>query len=311
MQMQSVCICIIDVRQNNMKKHKLIRIIVSLAAVSCILISSGCGNSSNPAEDEGKAGVPMIAVTIVPEQTFVEAVCGDLAEIIVMIPPGNSPENYEPSPAEMERFGRAVLYFTIGVPVEEANILPNSKDVRVVALQEEVSAEYPDRLFETGERDPHIWLSPKRVKVMIASIAREMSSVDPANREYYENNARAYIGELDELDKEILSVLEPALNRKFIVFHPAFGYLAEDYGLTMYALEHEGKESTPKHLQEMIDLAKAENIRAVFYQEEIDSSQSEAFAEEIGGKTIQLAPLAADFTENLRNMAALIAEVMQ
>ena len=100
-------------------------------------------------------------------------------------------------------------------------------------------------------------------------------------------------------------------NRKFIVYHPAFGYLAEDYDLTMYSLEEEGKEATPRHLADMIDLAKSENIKAIFYQEEIDSSQSKAFAEEIGGRTIQLSPLAADYIENLKAMAQLMAEVMQ
>ena len=58
-------------------------------------------------------------------------------------------------------------------------------------------------------------------------------------------------------------------------------------------------------------LAKEENIKVIFYQEEIDSSQSEAFAEEIGGKTIQLAPLAADYINNLKNMAQTMAEAMQ
>jgi len=99
--------------------------------------------------------------------------------------------------------------------------------------------------------------------------------------------------------------------KKFIVYHPAFGYLADDYGLTMVALEQEGKEATPQQLEKIIDLAKKENIKAIFYQEEIDSSQSEAFAEEIGGKTIQLAPLAADYIGNLKNMAETMAEVMQ
>ena len=79
----------------------------------------------------------------------------------------------------------------------------------------------------------------------------------------------------------------------------------------MFSLEEEGKEATPKHLAEMIDLAKREDIRAIFYQEEIDASQARAFAEEIGGKTIQLSPLAADYIDNLRAMAGLMAEVMQ
>ena len=113
------------------------------------------------------------------------------------------------------------------------------------------------------------------------------------------------------MDKQIKNALEGVKDRKFIVFHPAFGYLADDYDLQMYALEENGKEATPQRLQEMVDLAKEENIKAVFYQAEISSKQAESFAEEIGGKTVQLAPLAPDYIENLKNMVTLISEVMQ
>jgi zinc transport system substrate-binding protein len=147
--------------------------------------------------------------------------------------------------------------------------------------------------------------------VMVASIAEEMGKLDTVNKSAYEKNAAAYIEKLDELDQEIISSLKNAANKKFIVFHPAFGYLADDYGLSMYALEEEGKEATPRHLQEMIDLAKRENIKAIFYQAEIDSRQSAAFAEEVHGKTIRLDPLAEDYIENLKKMAETIAEAAQ
>ena len=93
-----------------------------------------------------------------------------------------------------------------------------------------------------------------------------------------------------------LSALE---NRAFIVFHPAFGYFADEYGLTMYALEDEGKEATPRRLMEMVDFARESGIRVIFYQAETDVSQAQAFAEEIGGTCVALDPLAAEYTENL------------
>ncbi|UWG97617.1 MAG: zinc ABC transporter substrate-binding protein [Candidatus Dehalobacter alkaniphilus] len=295
---------------------KALSTMLGLTLILSLLVVTGCNSKEKAVETSeaaGKATVskPIIAVTIVPEQTFVEAVCGDLAEVVTLVPPGNSPENYEPTPQEREKFSKASLYFSIGVPTEEANILPNVGDIKVVSLQKVVASVYPERMFASGERDPHIWLSPKRAKVMVETIAREMGELDAANKETYAKNAAAYIAQLDELDKEISSALKGVQSKKFIVYHPAFGYLADDYELTMYALEQEGKEATPRHLQEMIELAKKENIKAIFYQEEIDSSQSEAFAEEIGGKTIQLAPLAADYIGNLKKMAETMAEVMQ
>ncbi len=294
-----------------MKRLRLITLVCLL--VLSILSLFSCGTSGSVgAESTGDTALkPIIAVTIVPEQTFVEAVCGDLAEVVTMVPPGNSPENYEPTPQEMEKFNKASLYFSIGVPTEQAHILPNAGNIKVISLQDAVAAVYPVRIFESGESDPHIWLSPKRVKVMIASIASEMSKIDPQNQDLYNKNAEAYIKQLDELDQNIKSALTGVQNKKFIVYPPAFGYFADDYGLTMYALEDEGKEATAQHLQDMIDLAKKENIKVIFYQEEIDSSQSAAFAEEIGGKTMQLSPLAANYIESLNSMADLMSEVMQ
>lgn len=289
-----------------MKRKKIGYIILGCIFTLSLLAINGCTR-----KEEFDNNKPTIAVTIVPEKTFVEAVCKDLVNVVTLVPPGNSPESYEPTPSDMEKFHKASLYFSIGVATEEANILPNAKDINVVSLQDEVATVYEDRTFESGERDPHIWLSPKRAKVMVEVIKREMCKLDPPNKETYEQNANEYIQQLDQLDGEIKTTLEKVENKKFVVYHPAFGYLADDYELEMFSLEEEGKEATAAHLQQMIDLAKQENIKAIFYQEEIDSSQSEAYAEEIGGKTVQLSPLAADYIENLKKMADTMAEAMK
>lgn len=274
----------------------------------CCMFLTGC--NSKPAQEE-MPDKKIIAVTIVPEKTFAEAVCGDLAEVVVMVPPGSNPENYEPTPQEMKLLERASVYFTIGVPTEEANILPEIGDMKIVSLQDEVAKQYQDRVFSSGERDPHIWMSPKRAEVMVEVIAGEMGRIDSKNKDIYNRNAQEYIKKLERLDQDIAETLQNVKNKKILVYHPAFGYLADDYGLQMYALEEEGKEASIKHLQDMIDLAKKENIKVIFYQEEIDSSQCEAFAEEINGQTMQLAPLAPDYINNLEKMVQMMKETMQ
>lgn len=116
--------------------------IISITFLTLVLLSTvSCSKETIQTEK------PIIAVTIVPEQTFVKAVCGDLVDVITLIPPGNSPENYEPTPKEMEKFSKASLYFPIGVPTEKSNILPNIGNVKVVSLQDEVASVYPDRTF--------------------------------------------------------------------------------------------------------------------------------------------------------------------
>ncbi len=294
-----------------MKKISLFGISILIMVILMLSIMAGCANKATTTDAKEK---PIVAVSIVPQKTFAEAVCGDMAEVIVMVPPGNSPANYEPTPKEMEQFSKAKLYFAVGVPTEEANIMPKAKEIKemkMIKLQEDVSKIYPDRELAPETRDPHIWLSPKRAIVMVQSIAREMGEFDPTNKEKYEENAQKYIAELENMDKQIKNALEKVKNRKFIVFHPAFGYLADDYKLQMYALEEDGKEATPQRLEEMVDFAENEGIKAIFYQAEISSKQAQSFAEEIGGKTVQLAPLASNYIDNLKNMAELMSEVMQ
>jgi len=291
--------------------HKNRKWIVGIMIILISVFVMGCSNNKSSNNKEDKL---VVAVSIVPEKTFVEAVCGDLVDVTVMIPPGNSPANYEPTPQEIEQFSKSKLYFAIGVPTELANIIPKTTELesmKVIKLHEEVANVYPELEIAAGERDQHIWLSPKRTIVMVESILREMSALDPDHKEIYEENAQSYIKALEALDLQLKTELENISNRKFIVFHPAFQYLADDYNLEMVALEEDGKEATAQRLQEMIDLAKSQNIKLIFYQAEISSKQAEAFAEEIGGQTIQLAPLAPNYIENLEQMIELMVEVMQ
>ncbi|MBE6809059.1 MAG: zinc ABC transporter substrate-binding protein [Clostridia bacterium] len=282
-------------------------VIILLTLLISVVSFAGC-KAEESAENGDKKTV---AVSIVPEATFVNKVCGNKFNIVTVIPAGASPETYEPSPAEMKEISEAELYFSIGVPAEENSILPIiSKETKTVALHTKVSAIYPDRT-DDGGRDPHIWLSPKRVMVMVASIAEAFKETDPENAEFYETNANEYIKELENLDSYIITALAGSKNRKFIAFHPAFGYFAEDYSLTMYALEEHGKETTAKRLAEMADLAKRENIKSIFYQAEASKKQALAFAEEIDGKAVMLEPLSSDYIANLKAMTDSLKEAIK
>ena len=282
---------------------KIVSLIILFVVVIVLLLFFSVKGKEN---DDNKA---IIAVSIVPEVEFVKAVSGDDFQVVTMIPSGASPENYEPTPMEREKFERASIYFSIGVPTEENNILPSiSENTKLIKLDEEVRKKYEDLTFENGSRDPHIWLSPQRVMVMVQKIVDELSELKPENKEKYQENANKYIEELENLILEVDSMLSQKENKKFIVYHPAFAYLADEFGMEMYALEEEGKEATVESLKEKIDLAKKEGIKYIFYQAEIDSSQAKAFAEEIGGQTMMLEPLAENYIENLKKMADLLAK---
>lgn len=251
-----------------------------------------------------------IAVSIAPEIEFVQEVVGERAKIVCVIPEGGSPASYAPSPKELVGIREAKLYFTIGVFAEKLNILgmlPES--LRVVPLHEEAAKKYPE-LSIGASRDPHIWLSPRRVMAMVQKIAEEVSGVDPEHGAEYYLNAQKYIEKLQKTDTEIKGMFTAGSRKIFIAFHPAFGYFADDYGLDMYALEKHGKEAGVKYLQELIDIAKKNNVKAIFYQKQTASRQVQAFAREIGGKAVMLNPLAKNYADNLLQLAKTMQENM-
>ena len=276
-------------------------------------ILTGC-NEIEESSSTAKEKKPIIAVSIVPQETFVQAVGGELVDTVVLIPPGNNPENYAPSPQTLVKLSEATLYFSLGVPAEKANILPKIPEInetlKVIDLAAIVGEIYPHRKFAPNSIDPHIWLSPKRVVVMIETIAQELAQIDPENKAVYEENAQKYIEKLTTLDEDIKSLLADVPNKTFIIYHPSLGYFADDYGLVMIAIEEEGKEATIESIQNIIDVAKGKNIKVVFYQAEHDSKQAKTIAEELNGKTVLLDPLAPNYLENMYKIAETFADIL-
>ena len=293
---------------------KFNKILLSLLMFVCVIFLYSCNSNVKDSTTKSESKIN-VAVSIVPEETFVKEVGGDKVNITTMIPSGQSPENYAPTTDIMEQLSNSSLYFSIGVPTENANILPKigdfNKEIKIVSMADEVSKVYSERKFESGERDPHIWLSPKRAKVMVETIAKELSAVDPNNADYYKTNSENYIKKLDKLDEDIKSSLSLLKAKDFICYHPAFGYFTDDYGLKMTALENEGKEATIEDFKNTIDFAKEKGIKAIFYQAEIDSNQAKSFATEINGKAEMVQPLAPDYINNLGKIAETFKQVME
>jgi zinc transport system substrate-binding protein len=253
-----------------------------------------------------------VAVSIMPQDTLVKEVAGGLADVVTAIPPGKSPVNYAPTPQELKKLNESCIYFGIGVPSEQSSILPRLKSInskiKIVDTAKEVKKHFPDREFSPGQRDPHIWLSPKRSAVIIDVIARELSCMDSTNADVYVKNAQNYKDKLMKLDREIRSSIDRLENKAIMVYHPSLGYFAEDYGLNMISIQSEGKDASPADLKKAIDIAEKQGIKTVFCQAEIDSRQAKVLASEISAKIVQITPLSPDYINNLKKITAEIVK---
>lgn len=251
-----------------------------------------------------------IVVTIPPQKEFVDEIGGEKVKVTVMVPPGQEPHSYEPTTQQMKEVSKADIYFKIGSGIDfELNWMDNMKeqnpDMVVVDGSEgieliEMSEHHEHEETNNEEHmDPHIWMSPPNAVQMINNLLETMKEEDEVNADFYDENAQKYKLELQSLHTDIKDILEPFEGKKFLVYHPSFGYLAEEYNLTQIAVEEEGKEPGTQGLQAIIEQAKEENITVVFVEPQFDQSSAETIADEIDGKVVSINPLAEDYIDNL------------
>lgn len=290
---------------------------------------SGCrDNATQP-----PAGTLRVAVSIIPQAWLVEQVGGQHVDVVALVKPGESHETYQPSDAQINQIMSCAVLFRIGVPLESgrafSTVLAGGR-LRVVDTREGIALREMSPLERGGEpatdheaegkaeegqahhhahegKDPHVWLAPRLLKIQARTIARTLAELDPAHREAYERNVAATEEKLDAVDREIRQLLVPYRGRMFFVYHPAWGYFADEYGLKQVAIEAEGKEPSDQEATWLQKLARHEGIKVVFAQPQIASRGAEAIAKAIGARVETLDPLAPDLTENLVRAARAIA----
>jgi len=277
----------------------------------------------------GAGEVLEVTVSIPPQRYFVQRIGGDKVAVSVMVGPGASPATYEPRPRQMAALARSRIYFAIGVPFEKtwlpriraAN--PEMKIVRTEAGIKKVplaTHHHPDQEPEApghpadrhGILDPHVWLSPPLVVLQARRILTALSQADPAQAHIFRANFRKFIADIVDLDTELLDLFTGRPGRgRFLVFHPAWGYFAQAYGLTQVPIEVEGKTPKAAQLKDFIAQAKEDEIKVIFVQPQFSAKEAEVIAQAIGGRVVPLDPLAEDWLANMHRVAAELKGVIR
>jgi len=284
-------------------------VLVLLLAATSIATAAGCD------QETVTTGKTVVAVTVLPQAGFVEAIGGDKVDVVLMVPPGASPHTYEVTPDQMVQLSKARMYAKVGSPVEFElawmdKLIAVNKAMLVVDCSRGIDLTESQDPDEPG-LDPHIWLSVKNAKIMVQNICDGLAQVDAANKAYYEENCAAYLAELTVLDGELAADLSEVKNRSFIVFHPAFGYFARDYNLKQIGVEQEGKEPDADYIIRLIEEAKKSDIRVVFVSPQYSTKSAESIAKEIGGQVVIIDPLAKDFIGNMHAIESAMKQAMQ
>ncbi len=265
-----------------------------------------------------------VAVTIAPQAWLVEQIGGGRVVVTALVGAGESPATFLPSDRQVSRLMRSAVYFRIGVPCEQGpwlDAIRRSGRVEVVDLREGVELRpLPQHHHEVelsvapeprAAMDPHVWLSPSRLRLMARSVAETLERLDEGSGGHYQRGLAAFEARLDDLDEELRSQLAPVAGRPFMVFHPSWGYFAGEYGLRQLAIEIEGKEPSDAEVTELVRIARREAISVIFVQPQVRSRSAEIVAAAIGGRVAVLDPLATDVFANLMAVAGRIAGPME
>ena len=267
-----------------------------------------------------------VFVSILPQKYFAEKLLADNGEVDVLIGAGMSPHTYEPLPQQMSKLSRADMFFTVGIPFEKViigrlkNLCPNLVIVQTDENIEKIKMAGHHHHEESHEHhheeahkhdmglDPHFWLDPIKVTMMAENMAKAITAKRPDLADSIKANLEAIKAEMDNLDNELTQKLLSFKGKTMLVFHPAFGYFANRYGMVQKAVEIEGKEPAPRQLAELIRNCRAEGIKIIFVQKQFPLATAETISRSIGGRVIAIDPLAEDYVNNLKAMAEAVAD---
>jgi zinc transport system substrate-binding protein len=272
--------------------------------------------------------LPVFA-SILPLKYFVEHIGGERVAVSVMVQPGASPATYEPKPMQMAALSQTRLYFAIGVPFERSwldkiaaantamQVVHTDQGITKIPMarhhheQEQSTSGHGHDHDEHGILDPHIWLAPALAEQISQHIVSALTRVDPAGRDVYEGNFKKLCSDIQKLDADLANLFSDAAERRFIVFHPAWGYLAKAYGLQQVPIEVEGKDPKPAQLMALITFAREQGITAIFAQPQFSAKSARQVAREIHGQVIFVDPLAYNWADNLRDIAVKLRSALR
>lgn len=285
-------------------------------SIACLGLALALAGITSCKKTDVTASQPAItvAVSILPQQYFLERIGGNRVKALVLVGPGQSPHSYEPTPSQMADLSGARAWILSGTDFEEGfepavsaqfpdlKIFDGTAGVTFRQLQE-----YEQELDEHEDEhdsniDRHTWLGSAPAKLLASNIRDALASVDPEGKSVYDTNCASLVADIDAVYAELKTALAPLSGKTVLVFHPSFGYFLDEFGMRQESVETGGKEPSAKALASLIEKAKAEKVPAIFVQAQFPVNAAKTIADQAGAQVVMLDPLAPDWLANIRKI---------
>lgn len=266
------------------------------------------------------ADVPSVATDILPVHSLVARVMEGVGEPELVLPPGASPHGYSMRPSEARILERADLVFWIGegltpwlegpldTVAEDASKIallehPSTHRIEVVEEDEEEEEHADHDGHDHGPVDPHAWLDPGNAREWLAVIAAALSDEDSENAARYRANAEAGQLEIDALVAEMETLLTPGAAVPFAVYHDAYRYLEEPFGLraTASLLDGDAAQPSPRRIADARELAVSEGVRRIFLEPQTNVSLVETIFDGLSVTACEIDPIGAEIAAGAKH----------
>ena len=243
------------------------------------------------------AAEPRVVASIGPVHSLAAAIMGDLGEPRRIVRGYGSPHAYQMRPSDAASLRDADLVLWIGPAMEtflQRPLAGLGEDTRVVALSETPAlhllknrGEHTHDSEAAGTHDAHIWLSPANARVMARTIADELRALDPENAEIYQANLEDLIRGIDGMESRIRSRLAPVRTVPFVVFHDAFQYFEESFGLVSVGSVTLSPDRMPsaRRIKELREAIARTGARCVFREPQFESALVQVLIDDTDART--------------------------
>jgi manganese/zinc/iron transport system substrate-binding protein len=264
------------------------------------------GATAQPGRASEVAGRKLRVVTTVGMITdIVENVGKDRVEVKGLMGPGVDPHLYKATASDVKLLDSADIIFYGGLELEGRltdTFVKMARSRPTVAVTEAIPQEKLREPTEfEGKFDPHVWFDVTLWQYAVKAINQHLGEIDPGSKDYYQQNADAYLKQLDDLHQYVKSQIEriPASSRVLITAHDAFGYFGQQYGVEVRGLQgtSTATEAGANDVQALTDFIAQRKIKAIFVETSVPESTIKAVQAAVKAKGHEVAIGGALFSD--------------
>ena len=275
------------------RTYAIVAVLVAIIAVGTVL-ALYFSNSVTPITN---SKINVIA-TFYPLYDFAQNIGGDKVSVSILVPETVDVHDFEPTPSSIAAISSAdvLIYNGAGLEPWIQEVISASGNTNLIQVDTSQGIQLlpvpPQFQRDNQTIDPHIWLDPLNAKQQVNNILQGLINADPADSQYFTQNAQTYEAKLDNLNTLAINATTNTATKYFVTFHEAFAYFANQYNVTQFSISGPFEEEpTPTDIQNVISAINQYHLKYVGYESLENQAISQSISSQTNATLINMNPI--------------------